>query len=447
MRTPWTITGIAALAVVSGGVVALSAAGPGDAAGAPAPTFEKDVLPIVQAHCQDCHRPEQMAPFSLLTYEDARPWARDIKDKVVSRYMPPWHVDRTVGEYDPDPSLTDAEIQTIARWVDAGAPKGDPKTAPPPRVFPDAHSWQFGEEPDLVIEAPAVDVPAIGPDVYPEPEVPTGLTEDRYIKWIQIIPEHTQIIHHVLVFAEQNRSANGTLLTAAGSPGSAAAQGGSVAMVAEYARGNDGDIYKDGEGKLLQAGSTIRFQQHIHPDTHHSYVEHTKVGIKFFPKGYTPKHLIVTRGVMSPGTLAVPPGDPNARSDAYFRLQEPARLVSFQPHMHYRGKRMTLEAILPSGQVRLLSDVPHFIWTWQITYTYKHPITLPKDTVLHVTAYHDNSAANRENPDPTAFVGWGDRTVDEMNIGWIDFYYITDQEYADLMRPSRGPSARQTAQQ
>src|SRR5262249_18672316 len=136
-------------------------------------------------------------------------------------------------------------------------------------------------------------------------------------------------------------------------------------------------------------------------------------------------------------TLAIPPGEPNARSDAYFHLDEPARLVSFQPHMHYRGKRMTLEAILPDGQVELLTDVAHFVWTWQITYPYKKQPAFPKDTVLHMTAYHDNSAGNKENPDPTAFVGWGDGRVDEMNIGWLDFYYISEREFAELQKPGR----------
>src|SRR5437773_318086 len=144
-----------------GAAIAVNAAGPA------APTFAKDVLPILQKSCQDCHRPGQMAPFSLLTYEDARPWARSIKDKVVSRYMPPWHLDRTIGEYSPDPSLSDDEVAIIAKWVDTGAPKGDPKDAPPPRVFPAGDKWQFGEEPDLIVTSPPITVPGLGPDMYP----------------------------------------------------------------------------------------------------------------------------------------------------------------------------------------------------------------------------------------------------------------------------------------
>src|SRR5439155_19039759 len=135
----------------AGAAIAVNAPGPA------APTFTKDVLPIFQKSCQDCHRPGQMAPFSLVRYEDARPWARSIKDKVVSRYMPPWHLDRTIGEYSPDPSLSDKEVETIARWVDIGAPKGDAKDAPAPRVFPPDHAWQFGEEPDLIVNAPGAE--------------------------------------------------------------------------------------------------------------------------------------------------------------------------------------------------------------------------------------------------------------------------------------------------
>src|SRR5262245_51460149 len=168
------------------------------------PTFARDVLPIFQKSCQACHRPGQMAPFSLLTYDDARPWVRSIKTKVETRYMPPWHLDRTVGEYDPDPSLSDVEIATILKWVERGAPRGDMNDAPAPIQWPAENSWQFGEQPDLIIKSPAVDVPAQAPDMYPDPEVPSGMTEDRYIKWIQVQPGDARVTHHVLVFALGN---------------------------------------------------------------------------------------------------------------------------------------------------------------------------------------------------------------------------------------------------
>ncbi|HKT82170.1 MAG TPA: cytochrome c [Vicinamibacterales bacterium] len=443
MTAPWKLAGALAVAIMVSGVT-LPAAKDDAPATVPAnPTFAKDVLPIFQKSCQECHRPDQMAPFSLLTYEDARPWARSIKQKVETRYMPPWHLDRSVGEYDPDPSLSDTEIAIISKWVDNGAPKGDMKDAPPPIVFPPANSWVFGEPPDLIVTSSGYDVPRSGPDLYPSVTVPSGLTEDRYIKWMQIMPENPKVVHHVLVYTIQDMQSVGQVVRAAGSNrggrnnNQAAAGSGqpTTSLLIEYARGNDGDIFKEGSAKMLQAGSQIRFSFHYHPNGETAVPnEKTKIGIKFFPKGYTPKHLIVTNGISSQETLVIPPGEANARSDAFFRLDQPARLVSFQPHMHYRGKRQTLEAILPNGQVQLLTDVNRFTWLWQIAYPYKNEPALPAGTVLHMTAYHDNSAGNKENPDPSAFVGWGSRTVDEMNIGWLDFYYITDQEYADYQQ-------------
>ncbi|HEY7544666.1 MAG TPA: cytochrome c, partial [Blastocatellia bacterium] len=355
-------------------------------AGDATPTFTKDVLPILQKSCQDCHRPGGMAPMSLVTYEESRPWARSIKEKVVTRYMPPWHIDRTVGEYDPDPSLSDEQIAIITKWVDGGAPKGNPSDAPPARVFPPANSWVFGEEPDLVVTSSGFEVPGVAADQYPKIDVPTGMTEDRYIKWMQVIPSDPKVLHHVLIYALQGEPATG------GVRGAEVRRNPlSNSLLIEYARGNDGDIFTNGTAKLLKAGSKLRFSFHYHPNGEKAVKEYAKIGFKFFPKGYTPKYLISTKGISSPSTLAIPPGEPNSRSDAYFRLEEPARLVSFQPHMHYRGKRMTLEAILPDGQVELLTDVAHFVWTWQITYPYKNPPAFPRNTVLHMTAYHDNS--------------------------------------------------------
>ena len=446
--------------IALGAAVVVFVSGTGSAANVvPAnPTFAKDILPIFQRACQSCHRPGQMAPFSLLTYDDARPWVRSIKNNVETRYMPPWHLDRTVGEYDPDPSLSDAEVATIAKWVDNGAPRGDMKDAPAPIEWPGNSTWQFGERPDLIIKSPKIDVAAQAADMYPEPEVQSGITEDRYIKWIQVLPGDTRITHHVLVFALGGASTGATNDAVPDLPSLAAlfgidlpsdpaqlavfrtqvadfGRGGAPTMLTEYARGNDGDIFQDGDAKFLAKDATIRFQIHYHPNGETAVIgDQATVGIKFWPAGYKPKHVIQSRNIQNMAALAIAPGDANARSDAYFTLTQPSRIVSFQPHMHYRGKRMTLEAIPPNGQPQLLTDVNRFVWTWQITYPYKNPPTFPKGTVLHVTAYHDNSAANKENPDPTAFVGWGDRTVDEMNIGWIDYYTISDEEYGTLGR-------------
>jgi hypothetical protein len=455
MNAPLKLAGACGIALMLG-IVTLPAADDAASTTAPAnPTFTKDVLPIFQKSCEVCHRPGHMAPFSTVTYEDTRPWARSIKQKVESRYMPPWHIDRTIGEYDPDPSLSDEQIAIISKWVDNGAPKGDPKDAPPAVKWPSDDQWSFGEEPDLIINAPVAHIPATGPDMYPTPAVPSGMTEDRYIKWIQVLPGALKIDHHIIVLAHQPESPiaplieernrgdrnNNNVNNGGGAAGNAAglgigrvAVGGEkVARLAEYARGNDGDIYTDNEGMLLQAGAIISFEFHYHPNGESEAVDATKVGIKFWPRGYKPKHLVSTRGISSSDQLIIPPNEV-ARSDSYFYLQQPARLVSYQPHGHYRLSHMKLEAILPSGEVQVVTDVPHFTWTWQITYPYKYQPAYPKGTVLHSIAWHDNTAANKENPDPTAFVGGGARTVDEMNIGWLDFYYISDDEYAQVSK-------------
>lgn len=398
-------------ALASSGSSAQSPASP--AASASIPTFTRDVLPVLQKACQSCHRPNAMAPMSLVTYEEVRPWARLIKQRVSERAMPPWFSKAGVGEYENDPSLTSAEIATISEWADAGAPRGNPADAPSPVQWPASGAWKAGT-PDLVVAAPAVNVPASGPDEYPEVEMATGLTEDRYLRSIEVLPENDPVIHHVIVYTIE--------------PGQTAARTDDglrgATHLANLAKGGSPDTYRDGTARLLRKGTIIRFQLHLHPNGKQTYVEHTRVGFRFFPKGYVPAHLVDTKAVSSQATLVIPPMESNVRSEARFTFEREATLVSFQPHMHYRGKRMTLEAELPSGERRLLSDIDRFTQGWQLTYQYKNPPTFPAGTVLHVTAFHDNSPANKLNPDPTAVVTWGERTVDEMNIGWIDYYYL-----------------------
>jgi len=392
-------------------------------------TFTRDVLPVLQASCQGCHRPNARAPMSLVTYEEVRPWARLIKQRVSERAMPPWFSNPAVGEYDNDPSLTATQIAAIVNWVDAGAPRGNPADAPPSIHWPDSGAWKAGT-PDLVVAAPAVNVPAAGPDEYPEVEVPAGLTDDRYIRSIEVLPENDPVIHHVIVYtvepdADAARTDDGL-------------RGGAVHL-ANLAKGGSPDSYREGTARLLRKGTRIRFQLHLHPNGTRSFVEHTRVGFRFFPKDYVPEHLVNTKTISSQTTLVIPPMESNVRNDARFKLEHDATLVSFQPHMHYRGKRMTLEAELPSGETRLLSDIDRFQQGWQLTYQYKNPPTFPAGTVLHITSFHDNSPANRLNPDPTAVVTWGERTVDEMAIGWLDYFYLSDAastQSADGVRTS-----------
>ena len=401
--------------------VALTASGPSaqtqstPAAPAGAPTFTRDVLPVLQSSCQSCHRPGAMAPMPLVTYEDVRPWARLVRPAGVRTCYATVVQQRTRRQVaQNNPSLTAAQISSIAQWADAGAPRGNPSDAPPPLTWPEWGAWKAGT-PDLVVAAPAVKVPASGPDEYPEVEMPSGLIEDRYLQSIEILPENDPVVDHVIVYTVE--------------PGDNAERIDDglrgATHLANLAKGGSPDTYREGTARLLRKGTKIRFQIHLHPNGRSAFVEHTKVGFRFFPRGYVPTHLVNTKTISSQATLVIPPMESNVRNDARFRLEHDATLVSFQPHMHYRGKRMMLEAELPSGETKPLSDIDRFTQGWQLTYQVR-PADVPGRSCAPRHRLHDNSPANKLNPDPTAVVTWGERTVDEMAIGWLDYYYMTE---------------------
>ena len=408
------------------------------------PTFTKDVAPILQRSCQRCHRPGQIAPMSLLTYEDARPWAKSMRHQVSTRRMPPWHVDRSVGEYYPDPSLSDEEIATIVEWIDGGAPKGNPADMPPPLEFPPDEVWEFGE-PDLVVTMPEEwVVPAEGEDVFTNFRFPSGLTEDRYIRWIEVKPSKAgrESIHHIIVYAVQDDQeyVGEDFIERDDDPNRFGRDGQRLgSLLIEYAVGNTGDIYTEDTGKLLMAGAEIRFGSHYH-SVGKEIRDRTSVGFGFHPKGHVPKYRVISTRIFAglPGQsrlnmLDIPPGADNVRHDGYRRLPRPTKVLSFQAHMHYRGKAMDLEAISLDGRRELLTRITNYNFNWQIAYPYKNPPVFPAGTVLHVTSYHDNTANNPFNPDPTVRVGWGNTTEDEMAIGWTNFVYITDEEYEETL--------------
>jgi hypothetical protein len=391
-------------------------------------TFTKDVAPILQERCQVCHRVGTFAPMSLVTYEQARPWARSIKQKVLAREMPPWFIDKNVGvqHFSNDVSLTDQEIATLVKWVDSGAPQGNPADMPPPRSFPDGQAWHIGQ-PDLIVRLPQdVVVKAKAPDQWPDILVDPGLTEDRYIQGVQIIPtKGHKVIHHIrtsIVEPEGSRHSgqlDGNVALAVGEQG---------VFLNEYAIGKGGDVFPEGSGRLIKAGTKVNFQFHLH-----SIGEETPtnvaLGIKFYPKGYVPKHSItsLTVGV---NEIDIRPHTDNVRSDGYLTLMKPARLLSFQPHMHSRGKAECLEAIYPNGKAEMLSCAK-FLFNWHLNYLYADDAAplLPSGTVLHSISWHDNTAGNKFNPDPDAQVTWGERTVDEMGSSWISYYYMSDEDF------------------
>jgi len=407
----------AVLAAAAAAAVVVSGA-PVPSAQAPAPgavTFTKDVAPVFQKACQNCHRPGSIAPMSLLTYEDARPWARSIKDRVERRSMPPWHVDRTVGirKFKDDLSLSDAEIATVVSWIDAGAPKGNPADMPPPKQFDDSDRWHIGK-PDLIVEMPrAFEVKPEAADWWGNFIADSGLKEDRYIKAVEAKPSAgaIKVVHHAVetLEYEDGTPSGGTLV--------------------EYAVGKNGDIFPDGSGKLMKAGAKVRFNMHYHA-VGQPVLDRTQVGIVFYPKGVVPKHVMTT--ILSPNQddLDIPAGADNVRSDAYYKFEKNARLVGFMPHMHNRGKRQCIEAIYPNMQVEQFNCV-NYDFQWQIVYNYADDAAplLPAGTIVHVISWHDNSVANKYNPDPRNWVGFGNRTTDDMSRHWLTYYTMSDEEF------------------
>ena len=397
-------------------------------------TFSKDIAPIFQASCQNCHRPGNIAPMSLLTYKDARPWARSIKSKVVTRNMPPWFMDKNIGirEFKDDVSLSDEQVAKISAWVDAGAPEGNPADMPPPKQFEDLDKWHIGK-PDLIVKMPTkYFVKPAAPDWWGNFMADSGLTEDRYIKAVETKPSvggGIRVVHHAVT----------SLINDDG-----AAEGGTLN---EYAVGKYGDIYPDGAGKLMKAGAKIRFNMHYHA-VGEVIGDQTEVAFVFYPKGYVPQHVMNT--VLSPNNddLDIPPGDDNIRSDAYFKFDKPVRLTGYQPHMHNRGKAQCLEAIYPNMTVEQINCVSHYNFGWQIAYNYQDDVTpvFPAGTIMHTTTWHDNSAKNPYNPDPRNWVGFGNQTTQDMSRAWLNFYYLTDEEYKAELAKRKAKSTSVVAQ-
>jgi hypothetical protein len=388
---------------------------------ADAPTYTKNIAPIFQKSCQSCHHAGTAAPMTLITYQDVRPWAKSIKARVTAREMPPWHLDKSVGirEYKNDISLSDEAIDTISRWVDAGALQGDPKDMPPPLTFRPESDWFIGQ-PDLTVTFDKeMTMYANGPDWWINKYADTKLTEDRWVKAMQIKPGNPKIVHHAVTSVIPPE---GTDLSDSGFVGG---------EFEEYAVGKYGDIYPENTGRLLPAGSRIQFDMHYFAIGEEAK-DRTTLGIVFYPKGYVPKYKITMvsfRNVPN-DDLEIPPNSV-VRHDGYFRLPRPARIVSFQPHMHMRGKGMTLEAINLDNSVTVLSSTDHFDFNWHIAYVYKDDVAplLPAGTVLHAIGIHDNTAANRRNPDPAMWAGYGERSVDDMLQLRLAVVYLDDAEY------------------
>ncbi|MEZ5292797.1 MAG: hypothetical protein R2745_17075 [Vicinamibacterales bacterium] len=409
----------------TGAFVVAALVGAPDTAAAQGPTFTKDVAPIFQKKCEACHRPDSIAPMSLQTWQQARPWARSIKARVMEHSMPPFQIDRTVGitKFKNDDSLSPQDLDTIVKWVDAGAPQGNPKDMPPPVEWPTDQGWNFAkvfgqEEPDLIIKSDPYTMPAVSQDAWDKRVTPSGITEPRWVRAIEIRPNSVKgrkITHHAIAYLEQDE------------PG---AMPGLPAPFMEWAVGKQGEMMRPDTGKLLLPGSRFRWDIH-YSQAGEEITSNVEMGIYFYPKGQEPKYR--NRLSLVPAALGNLDLRPNAVTvtEGFYPLRENARIESYQPHMHLRGKAMMVEAILPSGQRQVLSHTADFNFQWMTTFVYADDVAplLPKGTILKVTAWHDNTTAKKTNPDPSQWVGWGDRTVDEMAHAWINIVYMNDEEF------------------
>ncbi len=392
-----------------------------------APTFYKDVLPILQGHCQECHRAGEIAPFPLVTYQQAGSWADQIKDEVRAKRMPPWFADPCCGKFSDDSSLSPQEIATISSWADTHAPEGDPKDAPPPPHW--AYGWNI-DEPDVVLKMPKpVAIPAHGDVEYTYEIVPTGFATDRWVQMSEVRPSSREHVHHAVVYIRPPESKwlrgapTGISFTASSVHDPELmheAHATTSDMLLVYAPGSSPDNWPDGMAKFIPAHSDLVFQMH-YTTNGRAVRDQTSVGLVFAKR--PPKQRILTLQLANEhDMIPIPAGANNYRVEVQGTLPNDATLLSFFPHMHLRGKRFEYN-IVPAGasdeKPETLLRV-NYNFYWQMSYRLAQPRFLKAGTKLQAIAWYDNSRNNPHNPDPNAAAIWGDQTYNEMMVGFFD---------------------------
>ena len=431
--------------VVSAAVMAMSAMVPSPAAGADEVTFTRDIAPLLQRSCQKCHRPDAVAPMTLITYEDVRPYARSMKFRTSLRdkpgVMPPWYIEKDIGiqDFKSDPSLSEEEIAMIAEWADRGAPRGDLADMPPPRVWVDADAWELGE-PDLIVKSPTFQMPALSPDWWGSFEaVPMGLTEDRYISAYEVKEVNDARDQPVLVdkAAEVTRGlsvVHHALFKTIGPDGDYYA----AACCNTHEPGRNAEFFAPEAGKPVKAGSNLFFNTvHIHSNGRDT-TGHMEVGFKFHPRGYTPttNSRLLHIGT-NPDLIDIPAMATDVRIDAMVTLRQNMKVTVFEPHMHLPGVRMCLEATY--GQTVETLSCAGYSHSWVLAYTFADDAAplLPKGTILRIIGYFNNSPSNPDVPDPRNWSGGGNRSLDNMNIDIGQVIELTDEEFAEAIAERR----------
>ena len=389
------------------------------------PTFTRDVAPILYKNCVACHRAGEIAPMSLITYDDVRPWARGIRQAVAQGVMPPWHADAPTGTFENERRLTDAEKDVIARWVAGGAPQGDPKDLPPVPAF--TRGWRIGT-PDAVFEMQEeYAVPASGTIEYENFYIPTNFTEAKWLQAIEVRPGNRELVHHVLAFYQA--PPDGPQMAPAlkldpehnrlppRKPGSKPQRKpiGPNRLIASYAPGTDPQVFRPGTALRLAPGGQLQLQLHYTANGT-AGTDRTRVGMIFAKE--PPKHE-VRAGQFMNATLSIPPGAASHQVDTELGLLQEVTVWGVFPHTHVRGKRWEYKVRMPDGTVKPLLSVPGYDFNWQTYYMFKEPISLPAGARILASAWYDNSDKNPSNPDPKVEVKWGDQTWEEMQYTGI----------------------------
>jgi hypothetical protein len=400
-------------------------------------TYSRDIAPILQEKCVTCHNPEGIGPMPLQSYQQVNPFAALIKDRTSKRIMPPWHIDTTTGiqEFKNDASLSDEQIATISSWVDSGAPEGNPTHLPTPIDIPSGSAWQLTEQlgpPDLIIKSTPFDVIANGQDQWWTPDVPfEGMEKDRWLRAAEFKPSYPlgkKVVHHghaVLVPEGETRQ---------------------VAL-ARYGVGKSWEVYPDGTGMKVPANGHIAWNLHYFPVGAEGEDDVVEVGLWFYDEGFTPEletageamfRVDGLNGMARGQDIVIPPHGYQVLQGTHV-LDAPAVIHSYRPHLHMRGKVMTMEAIFPDGRKEVLSQVNKYNHNWQISYLYADDAKplLPKGTVLQFTSVFDNTVNNPLNPDPEQWVVFGRRGVDEMSHAWVGITYMNEEQFAEAVTERR----------
>jgi hypothetical protein len=436
---------VALLAAGAWAVVAASLSAQQPASNVSAPTFSRDVAPIFYKNCTSCHRAGEIGPMALVTYQDARPWAKSIAAKVASGAMPPWHGDGAAGGFVNDRRLSEADKTTIVKWANDGASEGNKADLPPAPVYADG--WQIGQPDAVFTMQEDYPVPASGQLEYKYFEVPTNFTEDKWVKAFEVRPGDRTVVHHIIVFGRPPARPTPPPTASSDAPAAAAAprpqppfsfapgmqeprdeavqeakrapandrpspRGGNGPFVADFAPGQSVRVYAPDTAIKVAAGTTLVFQVH-YTTSGKATADRSKIGLVFAKE--KPKTEVMIAALQN-GNFTLPAGQADAKVDAEMTLNRDLTIWSMLPHTHVRGKRWEYQAIYADGRTETILSVPKYDFNWQTEYVFKQPLKLPKGTKIHSTAWYDNSAANKANPDPTKDVHWGDQTWEEMQF-------------------------------